>query len=361
MSETHKSGWRSQVGRAPCANDCGNQREIERFDTKAAADAPTARAVVAALALALGAAPAQGEGVPSWLAYSPFQKSPGPQMGPPEAGTNSDTQANAEHDRIDTEHIFGFTMGSDIGEKGEIELEMENVGGVGKRSGSYFAITSLNLLKYTVTDNFRIAPGVAWGANSIVNVPGYESRTHSALQGAVVELRYKLLDRETMPFGLTLHAQPGWNRVDETTALQVEGYGSEFALLADKEIITDQLWTAVNLWYGLAASKDARGGNGWSRGSDLELHGALSMRLTPTLVMGGEIRYLRAYEGMGLNTFEGEALLLGPTFWWNVARNVGLSGTVNFQVAGNAAGGSGPLDLDNYERIQAMLRFNAHF
>jgi hypothetical protein len=320
-----------------------------------------ARTALAALALTLGAAPAQSEDVTSWLAYKPVQKSPWSQLGAPKVGANSDAQADAEHDHIDTEHIFGFTMGSDIGEKGEIEFEMENVGGVGKRSGSYFAFTSLNLLKYTVTDNFRIAPGVAWGANSILNVPGYESRSQGALRGAVVELRYKLLDRDVMPFGLTLHAQPGWNRVDETTALQVEGYGSEFALLADKEIVKDQLWTAVNLWYGLAASKDAGAGNGWARGSDLELHGALSMRLTPALVMGGEIRYLRAYEGMGLNTFKGEALLLGPTFAWNVARNVGLSGTVNFQVAGNAAGDSRSLDLENYERIQAMLRFNMHF
>jgi hypothetical protein len=267
---------------------------------------------------------------------------------------------DAGNDAIDTEHIFGFTMGSDIGEKGELEFEMENVGGLGKRAGSYFAFTSLNLLKYTVTDTFRIAPGVAWGANSILNVPGFASRSHGALQGAVVEFRYKLLDRNTMPFGLTLHAQPGWNRVDETTALQVEGYGSEFALLADKEIVRDRLWAAVNLWYGLAASKEAVG-KAWSRGSDLELHGAVSARVTPALVMGGELRYLRAYDGMGLNAFQGEALFLGPTFSWHVAEHVGLSGTVNVQVAGAAIGDARRLDLENYERVQGMLRFNMHF
>jgi hypothetical protein len=274
---------------------------------------------------------------------------------------SENAHALAGGEQIDTEHIFGFTMGSDIGEKGELEFEMENVGGLGKRAGSYFAFTSLNLLKYTLTDTFRIAPGVAWGANSILNVPGYETRSQGALQGAVVEFRYMLLDRNTMPFGLTLHAQPGWNRVDETTALRVEGYGSEFALLADKEIVKDQLWTAVNLWYGLSASKDVGGGNSWLRGSDLEVHGAMSTRVTPALVMGGEMRYLRAYEGMGLNTFKGEALFIGPTFSWHVADNVGLSGTVNVQVAGNAIGDARRLDLDNYERVQGMLRFNMHF
>jgi len=268
--------------------------------------------------------------------------------------------AEAASDRVDTEHIFGFTMGSDIGEKGEIEFEMENVAGAGKRSGSYLAYTSLNLLKYTVTDDFRIAPGVAWGGNFIRNAPGYDARSQSALQGAVVEMRYRLLDRDTMPFGLTLHAQPGWNRVDETTALRVDAYGSEFALLADREIVRDKLWAAVNLWYGLGVSRDA-GANAWSRGSDLEIHGALSTRVASTLVMGAELRYLRAYEGVGMNSFRGEALFLGPTFAWSAAEHVGLSGTVNFQVAGQAVGDSRRYDLDNYERVEAMLRFNMHF
>ncbi len=75
----------------------------------------------------------------------------------------------------------------------------------------------------------------------------------------MAEFRCKLLDRNSIPFGMTLHAQPGWNRIDETTALKVEGYGGEFALLEDKEIIQDQLWTAVNLYYGLAASKGGAG------------------------------------------------------------------------------------------------------
>jgi hypothetical protein len=302
---------------------------------------------LATCAVMLGCPPAQADSVPAWLSSTA-----------PRGAASS--EGAARHNDIDTEHIFGFTMGSDIGEKGEIESEMENVAGAAKRAGRYLTFTSLNLLKYTMTDTFRVAPGVAWGANSISNVPGYDSRSHGALQGAVLEFRYKLLDRDTMPFGLTLHAQPGWNRVDEMTALRVEAYGSEFALLADKEIIKDRLWTAVNLWYGLGASKQAAV-NAWEHGSDLEFHVAASTRLTSALVMGGELRYLRTYDGLGLNGFLGEALYLGPTFSWNMCEHAGLSGTVNFQVAGGAKGDPRWLDLDNYERVQGMLRFNMHF
>jgi hypothetical protein len=272
----------------------------------------------------------------------------------------ADEVKHNEKNHVDTEHIFGFTIGSDIGEKGEVELEIENVPLFGKRSGSYFAFSSLNLLKFTLTDNFRIAPGVSWGANRIKDVPGFEDRTQAAFEGAVVEMRFKLLDRETMPFGLTLHAQPGWNRVDVATGLRTEAYGSEFALLADKEIIKDQLWAAVNLWYGVGTSRDVAV-NAWSEDSDLEIHGALTTRVSPALVMGGELRYLRAYEGLGLNTFTGEALYLGPTFSWHISDKAGLSGTVNFQVAGNAVGDPRPLDLDNFERVQALLRFTMLF
>jgi hypothetical protein len=272
----------------------------------------------------------------------------------------ADEAKHDEKDHVDTEHIFGFTMGSDIGEKGEVELEIENVGLIGKRSGTYLAFSSLNVLKFTLTDDIRIAPGVAWGANRIKDVPGFEDRQQASIEGGVVEMRFRLLDRETMPFGLTLHAQPGWSRVDEATGMQTEGYGGEFALLADKEIVKNQLWAAVNLWYGAGASKDLAV-NEWSHDSDLEIHGALSARVAPALVMGGELRYLRSYEGMGLNTFMGEALYLGPTFSWQITKNAGLSGTANFQVAGKAAGDPRSLDLDNFERVQALLRFTLLF
>lgn len=310
-----------------------------------------------ALAAALGLMIPTGDAAfaaerPEWLAYASA----------PRAGTapKHGATAAADDDHVDTEHIFGFTMGSDIGTKGEIELEIENVGLFGKRSGNYFATSTLNLMKFTLTDTFRIAPAVAWGSNRIRNVPGFEDRQQASVQGAAVEFRYKVLDREVMPFGLTLHAQPGWNRVDEATGLRVEQYGSEFAALMDKEFIKDRLWGAVNLWYGTGASKDLTV-NEWSHDSDVAIHVALSGRVAPVLVVGAEMRYLRAYEGMGLDRLKGEALYLGPTFSWHIAKNAGLSGTVNFQVAGKAVDDPRSLDLDNFERAQALLRFNLLF
>jgi len=41
---------------------------------------------------------------------------------------------------VDTEHLFGFTFGSSIGEKGEKELESETTLRAAKGSGTYAAL-----------------------------------------------------------------------------------------------------------------------------------------------------------------------------------------------------------------------------
>src|ERR1700733_5842855 len=40
---------------------------------------------------------------------------------------------------IDTEHLFGFTIGSDVGEVGEKEIESSVTGRFGKQTGTYNA------------------------------------------------------------------------------------------------------------------------------------------------------------------------------------------------------------------------------
>jgi len=263
-------------------------------------------------------------------------------------------------DGIDTEHIFGFSMGSDIGAKGELELESEQVAGFGRRTGSYFAYSGLQLLNYTVTDNFRIAPGFIINSNRIRDVQGFDDVTQTGIGGVAVELRYKLIDREKAPFGLTLHLQPTWNRLDEATGLRVEQYSNELLALFDKEIIKDRLWGAINIGYGMAWSRFKDAGE-WVHDSDFSFQAAASYQVFNGLLLGTEARYVRAYDGLGLDRFKGDALYLGPTFSTHLAANVGLSGTVNVRVAGKGRGTEDGLELANFERVQAMLRLNVLF
>ncbi|MEW6150589.1 MULTISPECIES: hypothetical protein [Bradyrhizobium] len=264
------------------------------------------------------------------------------------------------HAEIDTEHIFGFSMGSDIGKPGEIEVEFENVGAFGKRSGTYAAWANLNQVKYTVSDNFRIAPGFALSGQHINGVPGLTDHRDLAFSGAALELRYKLVDRAVAPFGLTLHAQPGWSRIDDASGVHIAQYGAEFAALFDRELIKDRLFAAFNVWYGTGGTREIST-NLWRHDSEMQLQTAISYAVQPELLLGLGIRYARAYDGGALNRFIGDAVFAGPTFSYTISKEVGISGTWQMQVAGGAVGDNRSLNLEQFERHQALLRLNLHF
>lgn len=264
------------------------------------------------------------------------------------------------HADIDTEHIFGFSMGSDIGKPGEIEVEFENVGAFGKRSGTYAAWANLNQVKYTVSDNFRIAPGFALSGQHINGVPGLADHSDVAFSGAALELRYKLVDRAVAPFGLTLHAQPGWSRIDDASGMHIAQYGAEFAALFDRELVKDRLFAAFNVWYGTGGTREIVT-NLWRHDSEMQLQAAISYAVQPELLFGLGVRYARAYDGGALDRFLGDAVFAGPTFSYTISKEVGISGTWQMQVAGKAIGDNRSLNLEQFERHQALLRINLHF
>ena len=59
---------------------------------------------------------------------------------------------------FDTEHIFGFAEGSDIGSKGELEIESVTIGSFGEL-GSYSNIDNETSLRYGVTNELRLSIG----------------------------------------------------------------------------------------------------------------------------------------------------------------------------------------------------------
>src|SRR5437588_11583452 len=99
---------------------------------------------------------------------------------------------DAKHDEIDSEHIFGITEGSDVGDAGETEAEVEPFGRFGKRGGSYAATSTLLTYKYTPIENFRIAPLLTFASHNISNVPGLDNIDRFTFEGAGAELRWRL-------------------------------------------------------------------------------------------------------------------------------------------------------------------------
>src|SRR5262245_63683162 len=73
-------------------------------------------------------------------------------------------------------------------------------------------------------------------------------------------------------------------------------------------------------------------------------------------IVGAEVRSLRHYEGLGLNSFAGQALYIGPTLYATFGHGYFLSVAWNVQVWGAVAACSGALELVNFEGHQVKLR-----
>ena len=85
------------------------------------------------------------------------------------------------------------------------------------------------------------------------------------------------------------------------------------------------------------------------------------MRVRPNMLLGGEVRYFRRYDGIGLGEFAGQALFVGPTAYFQLSERSRLTVSWSMQAWGRPAGSAANLDLVNFERHQARLVFGVNF
>jgi hypothetical protein len=261
---------------------------------------------------------------------------------------------------IDTEHLFGLMIGTDVGTVGEREFQSQTTGRFSRSGGSYRAINQELELEFVPVDNFRIEIGSAFAAHDINGIAGFEDRSQLAWQGVSLDLRYKFLDRGTAPFGLTFAVENHVSRIDESTAALVRNYGTELTLAFDRELVPNFVAAALNLTYqpewtrflGTAAAEQES-----TIGASL----GVMAQLRPGLFVGGEVRYLRKYEGIGLEEFMGDALFVGPTAYFQLSERSRLTATWSLQAWGRSARSSSALDLVDFERHQVRLVFGVNF
>ncbi len=269
-------------------------------------------------------------------------------------------QAGDVRNKIDTEHLFGFVTGTDIGEVGDREIEIETSGRLRKRTGSYNALSQAFALEYTPVENFRLELAAAGAYYGISGVTGLDDLRRLGFQGVSLEMRYRLLDRQRSGLGLTLLAAPHWGRIDEISGQKVNQYGAGFAVLIDKELVRDRVVAAFNLLYEPEVTRSRVTGT-WSQEATLGLAGALMAQLQSGVFLGGEARYLRAYESLGFDRFAGDALFLGPTTFYRLSERWRMTASWSTQIAGKAVGDPGYLDLANFSRHQFRLRVGYQF
>ena len=273
---------------------------------------------------------------------------------------DDDAKARNRAAEIDTEHIFGFVEGGDIGERGDLELEKESALRFGKRAGAYAAVSTLFDLKYVPFEHMLVSPGVLLSYHGVSGVPDLADRRQITFQGLWFEVKYQFIDREKSPFGLTLFAAPRWTRIDEKSGERADQVSTEFTLALDKEIVPTKLFGAINLIYEPEVSRSRETGER-EREAALGAGVALSGQIQPGIFLGAEARYLRSHEGLIPNGLKGEALFLGPTFYTKLSANSFMSVAWSAQVAGRAVGEPGALDLTNFERHQVRFRLGMEF
>jgi hypothetical protein len=261
---------------------------------------------------------------------------------------------------INTEHMFGFLIGTDIGTVGEREFQTERTGSFSRNGGRYRTVSQEFELEFVPARNFRVEVGGAFAAHQISGVPDLEDRRQLTWQGLSLDLRYRLLDREKAPFGMTFAVEGDSGRIDETSAARIRSFGTEFTLAFDRELVPNFVVAALNFiyqpqWTRVLASRAAE------QESIIGAGVGLLAQVRPGVFLGGEARYLRRYDGIGLNEFEGQAFFVGPLAYLQLSERTRLTATWSIQAWGRPAGSTAALDLVNFERHQARLVFGVNF
>src|SRR4026207_2009722 len=138
---------------------------------------------------------------------------------------------------IDTEHLFGFMIGTDIGNVGEREFQSQTDGRFARNGGSYRAIGQEFELEFVPVKNVRVELGTSFASHYIRGVPGLEDRRQLSWEGVSVDLPYRFARRDAPPFGFPVAVESPGSRIDETTAAAVRSYGAGLTLAFDREII----------------------------------------------------------------------------------------------------------------------------
>jgi hypothetical protein len=156
-----------------------------------------------------------------------------------------------------------------------------------------------------------------------------------------------------------LALEPEFHSRDETNGAKVVNYGLEARLEADAELVKNRLFWGFNLLYEPETTRADFGI--WQRESTFGVSSALAFQIVPNVVVGADLWYLRHYDGAAFNSFTGDAVYLGPTFYWKIAPKVLMSAAWQTQIAGREPGVSSTLDLTDFSRQRARLLLEFEF
>ena len=261
---------------------------------------------------------------------------------------------------LETKYLFGFTTGSGIGIEGEKEFTVDSIARFGKRDGHYSATETKYEFEFTPSQFIQIEFGALGSTHNIGGVTGLDDRNQVAVSGGFAELRYLAIERTSSnPLAVTLAIEPTVRMRDETGGARVRNYELETVVNADLELVKNRLFAGFNLLYEPEVTWDAMGEV--QREAKFGGSAALSLRVASNVVIGGEVWYLRHYDAANLTQFTGDAVMLGPTLYVQFTPKMFMTAAWNTQVWGREVGNQVSLNLAEFQRNRAKLKFAWEF
>jgi hypothetical protein len=264
------------------------------------------------------------------------------------------------HDHgIETENLFAFVSGSDIGEKGERHFLFAVHGAFQKRAGTFQAVTPKVEFGFNPTDRLHVAFEFWADQFKVSGNPDFDDQNRWG-GGVALEFKTLLVERGNgSPVGVALVVAPHYGTSEHVSGEPADHYALEVRLIADLELVKDRVFTAVNLLYEPERVRPR--GETWEKESLFGASAAIMARFAPAFFAGAEVQYFRKYEGYFFETFAGHALYAGPALHFHLGERCSLSLGWAIQVTGKAVGDPRSLDLVNFERQRGTLKFSAHF
>lgn len=278
-------------------------------------------------------------------------------------------------------YVFGFTDPTDSGNPCALDFASENDSRWSKRDGQYFALTSKNEISYGAVRNVALSFAIFTTYERWSNVTAVQDTLASQGNGVSIdrfnqanidglsgEVFVRMLTRgPRQPVAVAVAVEPRWSRFDRVTGYRAEGYGAEFKFLMDA-VLTERVFAALNLNYGLGVQRFAVPNSSWTRGSAInmsaaavaQLH-AVERQLIEGVFLGVEGRYRSLFSGLALARTTGNAFTVGPTFAISFPGERIVNIAWSPQLAGKArpAAAPGALNLDNFERHEFRLKYGA--
>ena len=262
---------------------------------------------------------------------------------------------------IETKYIFGFTTGSGIGLEGEKEFTVDIIGRFGKRDGHYAATETKYEFEFTPTQFIQIEFGALGSTHNIGGVTDLDDRSQFALGGAFAELRYLAIERTSSnPLAVTLAVEPTVRRIDETSGERVRNF--EFETTDQRRSRTFEKPPVCGIQFALRTRGHAdRDGGHPARSHVSAAPRRCRFESPPTSSCGGEVWYLRHYDAANLTAFTGDAVMLGPSLYIQFTPKMFMTAAWNTQVWGREIGNPVSLNLAEFQRNRARLKFAWEF